>query len=96
MNAANTHDGVKTVLTQGRSPAAELTLSERIKDKDAVIAEMSGPVSGLSAAARGCLPDLRGPAPPGTAPRRTAESPKYVQYEGDSTARRGTAPDAAV
>ncbi|MFJ4004199.1 hypothetical protein ACIPWL_12175 [Streptomyces sp. NPDC090023] len=48
--------------------------------------------------------DLRGPAPPpasgrevppGTAPRRTAESPKYVQYEDDSTARRGTAPDAA-
>ena len=35
-----------------------------------------------------CLPDLRGRTTPGTAPRRTAASPKYVQYEGDAAARR--------
>ncbi|MEU4154142.1 DUF3515 family protein [Streptomyces sp. NPDC026659] len=47
VNAANTHDGTKTVLTYGRTPAAEITLSERIKNKDAVIGEMSGIVAGL-------------------------------------------------
>ncbi|MEU1458032.1 DUF3515 family protein [Streptomyces avermitilis] len=47
-NAKKTHDGVKTVLSYGRSPAAEVTLSERIKDKDAVIGEVSGIVSGLA------------------------------------------------
>ncbi|MGW4495846.1 DUF3515 family protein [Streptomyces sp. NPDC004376] len=46
-NTANTHDGTKTVLTYGRSPAAELTLSERVNDKDAVISKVSGLVSGL-------------------------------------------------
>ncbi|MGW0733754.1 alpha-(1-_3)-arabinofuranosyltransferase domain-containing protein [Streptomyces sp. NPDC002851] len=53
---------------------------------------------GVAAVARGArarLPDLRGPATPGTAPRRTAASPTYAQYEGDTTARRCTAPDAA-
>jgi signal transduction histidine kinase len=35
------------------------------------------------------------PTPPGTAPRRTAASPKYVQYEGDAAARRCTAPNDA-
>lgn len=48
VNDKKTHDGVKTVLSYGRSPAAEVTLSERIKDKDAVIGEMSGIVSGLA------------------------------------------------
>jgi hypothetical protein len=48
VNAKKTHDGVKTVLSYGRSPAAEVTVSERIKDKDAVIGEVSGIVSGLA------------------------------------------------
>ncbi|MFF3412755.1 DUF3515 family protein [Streptomyces sp. NPDC002742] len=48
VNAKMTHDGVKTVLSYGRSPAAEVTMSERIKDKDAVLGEMSGIVSGLT------------------------------------------------
>jgi hypothetical protein len=48
VNDKKTHGGVKTVLSYGRSPAAEVTMSERIKDKDAVIGEMSGIVSGLA------------------------------------------------
>ncbi|WUL62542.1 DUF3515 domain-containing protein [Streptomyces sp. NBC_00344] len=48
VNAKKTHDGVKTVLSYGRSPAAEVTVSERVKDKDAVIGEMSGIVAGLA------------------------------------------------
>jgi len=48
VNAKKTHDGTKTVLSYGRSPAAEVTMSERIKDKDAVIGAMSGIVSGLA------------------------------------------------
>ncbi|MBC9731018.1 DUF3515 family protein [Streptomyces sp. TRM68367] len=48
VNAKKTHDGVKTVLSYGRSPAAEVTMSERIKDKDAVVSELSGIVSGLA------------------------------------------------
>jgi hypothetical protein len=50
VNAKKTHDGTKTVLSYGRSPAAEITMSDRIKDKDkdAVIGEMSGIVSGLA------------------------------------------------
>jgi DNA-binding transcriptional LysR family regulator len=50
----------------------------------------------LAAEAPGTCPaDLRGPATPGTPSRRTPESPKYVQYEGDPGARREHAPDAA-
>ncbi|MFF9360366.1 MFS transporter [Streptomyces griseoluteus] len=74
-----------------------------------LLASLTGPRTAIAAAgvlllatapmlrplARGCLADLRGPATPGTAPRRTDESPKCVQYEDDPTARRGTAPDAA-
>ncbi|MEV7952444.1 DUF3515 domain-containing protein [Streptomyces sp. NPDC088141] len=48
VNEKKTHGGAKTVLSYGRSPAAEITLSERIKDKDAVIGELSGIVSGLA------------------------------------------------
>jgi hypothetical protein len=48
VNEKKTHDGVKTVLSYGRSPAAEVTMSERIKDKNAVIGEVSGIVSGLT------------------------------------------------
>ncbi|WP_256255747.1 DUF3515 family protein [Streptomyces sp. MUSC 14] len=48
VNEKKTHDGVKTVLSYGRSPSAEVTMSERIKDKDAVIGEVSGIVSGLA------------------------------------------------
>ncbi|MGW3633886.1 DUF3515 family protein [Streptomyces sp. NPDC005122] len=48
VNAKKTHDGVKTVLSYGRSPAAEVTVSERIKDRDAVIGEVSGIVAGLA------------------------------------------------
>ncbi|MEV6836721.1 DUF3515 family protein [Streptomyces sp. NPDC051133] len=48
VNEKKTHDGVKTVLSYGRSPAAEVTMSERIKDKNAVIGEVSGIVSGLA------------------------------------------------
>jgi hypothetical protein len=48
VNDKKTHGGVKTVLSYGRSPAAEVTLSERIKDKDAVIGAMSAIVSGLT------------------------------------------------
>ncbi|MGW7606406.1 hypothetical protein ACWGKW_03830 [Streptomyces sp. NPDC054766] len=48
VNAKKTHDGVKTVLSYGRSPAAESTMSERIRDKGAVIGEVSGIVSGLA------------------------------------------------
>ncbi|QKW10636.1 class I SAM-dependent methyltransferase [Streptomyces sp. NA04227] len=44
---------------------------------------------------RACPADLRGPTTPGTHSRRTPESPKYVQYEGDPGARREHAPDAA-
>ncbi|MGW2565697.1 DUF3515 family protein [Streptomyces sp. NPDC001537] len=48
VNDKKTHDGVKTVLSYGRSPSAEVTMSERIKDKDAVISDVSGIVSGLT------------------------------------------------
>ncbi|MET7485085.1 DUF3515 family protein [Streptomyces sp. NPDC005538] len=48
VNAKKTHNGVKTVLSYGRSPAAEVTVSERIKDQDAVIGKVSGIVSGLT------------------------------------------------
>ncbi|MFF8591152.1 DUF3515 domain-containing protein [Streptomyces sp. NPDC015220] len=48
VNEKQTHDGVKTVLSYGRSPAAEVTVSERVKDKDAVIGEVSGIVSELA------------------------------------------------
>ncbi|MGW1751092.1 DUF3515 family protein [Streptomyces sp. NPDC002092] len=48
VNEKKTHDGVKTVLSYGRSPAAEVTMSERIKDKNAVIGEVSGIVTGLT------------------------------------------------
>ncbi|WP_371619492.1 MFS transporter [Streptomyces sp. NBC_00454] len=46
-------------------------------------------------AARPSLSDLAGSAPPGTAPRRTAAAPEYVQYTGAPAAHRGTAPDGA-
>ncbi|MFF1767053.1 hypothetical protein [Streptomyces sp. NPDC058249] len=48
VNEKKTHQGVKTVLSYGRSPAAEITMSERIKDKDTVVGELSGIVSGLA------------------------------------------------
>ncbi|MGW1158829.1 DUF3515 family protein [Streptomyces sp. NPDC002513] len=48
VNEKKTHNGAKTVLLYGRSPAAEVTVSERIKDKDAVIGEVSGIASGLA------------------------------------------------
>ncbi|MGW2961310.1 DUF3515 domain-containing protein [Streptomyces sp. NPDC001220] len=48
VNARKTHDGVKTVLSYGRSPAAEVTVSQQIKDQDAVIGKVSGIVSGLA------------------------------------------------
>ncbi|MCD9877048.1 DUF3515 family protein [Streptomyces guryensis] len=48
VNEKKTHDEVKTVLSYGRSPAAEVTVSERIKDKNAVIGDVSGIVSGLT------------------------------------------------
>jgi len=48
VNEKKTHDGLKTVLSYGRSPAAEVALSKRLKNKDAVIGELSGIVAGLA------------------------------------------------
>lgn len=48
VNEKKTHDGVKTVLSYGRSPSVEVAMSERIKGKDAVISDVSGIVSGLT------------------------------------------------
>lgn len=48
VNEKKSQDGKKTVLSYGRAPTAEIAVSERVKDKDAVVRELSAAVSGLA------------------------------------------------
>ncbi|MFD0026042.1 DUF3515 domain-containing protein [Streptomyces sp. NPDC058382] len=48
VNEKKSRDGMKTVLSYGRAPAAEIAVSERVKDKDTVIRELSTAVSALT------------------------------------------------
>ncbi|MCX4547369.1 DUF3515 domain-containing protein [Streptomyces sp. NBC_01267] len=48
VNEKKSQDGKKTVLSYGSAPTAEIAVSERVKDKDAVVRELSAAVSGLA------------------------------------------------